>query len=38
MLLVALLRGINFGFWSHLGEKGMVFNTKKYKKIIYRYV
>ena len=33
-MLVALLWGGNFGFWSHLrGQKGKGFNTKKYKKI-----
>ena len=32
-MLVALLRGVNFGFCSHLREKGKEFHTKKYKNI-----
>ena len=32
-MLVALLQGVNFGFWTHLGENGEGFHTKKYKNI-----
>ena len=30
-ILVASLRGVNFGFWSHLGcsgQNGMIFNPE----------